>query len=119
MRSLLAVVFSALFLPLAAGVEVVGPPTVEVSHAQAVIHWRTDVSAGTRVQISPPATLQPGDKTPDTEHTATFTALKPGVKYTVVVGTARVWLATNEFTTTGTAPPTTVPTTKPVSPANA
>ena len=103
MRAYFAAVVSALSLTLAAGVEVVGLPSVEVASARAVIHWRTDVSAGTRVQIFPAATLLPGDKTPDTEHTATFTALKPGVTYTVVVGTARVWLATNEFTTSGTA----------------
>lgn len=60
------------------------------------------MSAGTRIQISPSAKIVPGDKTPDTDHTATVTALKPGVKYTVVVGTARVWLATNEFTTADT-----------------
>ncbi len=105
MRSLLVVIFSALSLTLAVGAEVIGLPSVEVSNSRAVVRWRTDVSAGTRLQISPPATILPGDKTPDTDHTATVTSLKPGVKYTVKVGTARVWLATNEFTTSGTTAP--------------
>lgn len=105
MRSLLAAIISVFFLARTDAVEIIGLPSVTVSNTQAVVHWRTDVSAGTRVQISPAATLVPGDKTPGTEHTATLTALKPGVKYTVVVGTARVWLATNEFTLSGTAAP--------------
>lgn len=101
MRACLPAVFFALALWPAAGVEIVSPPTVLVSNALAVLHWRTDVAAGTRVQISPSANILPGDKTPDTDHTVTVNALRPGVKYTVVVGTARVWLATNEFTASG------------------
>ena len=102
MRTFLTALVAAFSLAQAIGVEVVGQPTVEVANTRAVIRWHTDVSAGTRVQISPAAKILPGDKAPDADHTATVTALKPGVKYTVVVGTARVWLATNSFTTTGT-----------------
>ena len=102
MRTLLLVLTSILSALLATGVEIVDLPSVETANNSAVVHWHTDVSAGTRVQISPSAKILPGDKTPDTDHTATVTALKPGVKYTVVVGTARVWLATNEFTTADT-----------------
>jgi len=104
-------------LALSDAVEVLNPPSVEVSAAKAVIHWQTDVSTGTRIQISPPAKiLPPADKTPGTDHTATVIALQPGVKYTVVVGTARVWLATNEFTTSGTATKTPATETKPATP---
>lgn len=102
MRTFLIVLTSILSALLATGVEIVGLPSVETANNSAVVHWHTDVSAGTRIQISPSAKILPGDKTPDTDHTATITALKPGVKYTVVVGTARAWLATNEFTTAGT-----------------
>jgi hypothetical protein len=101
-RSLLSALFLAIAPTLSQGVELIGPPAVEVSAHQAVIQWRTDVAAGTRLRISPSARVQPSDKTPATEHTATITALRPGVRYTVVVGTARLWLATNEFTVTST-----------------
>ncbi len=102
-RQFWAATFFALSLTLVAGVELADPPSVEVSNSRATIHWRTDVAAGTRIQISPAANILPGDKTPDTDHTVTVAALRSGVKYTVVVGTARVWLATNEFTVSGTA----------------
>jgi pyocin large subunit-like protein len=93
----------ALGFSSAFGVELVGAPTIESTANQAVVHWVTDVAAGTRVQVSPAATIQT-DKTPATQHTATLTGLQPGVTYTVVVGSARVHLATNVFTVVGMVP---------------
>lgn len=92
----------ALGLPSAFGVELVGQPTIAASASNAVVHWVTDVAAGTRVQVSPNATVA-ADKIPVTQHTATLTGLQPGVTYTVVVSSARAHLATNVFTAAGTA----------------
>jgi pyocin large subunit-like protein len=101
MRRFIFSLFFAFALSPVFGVELIGPPTIEASATNAVVHWVTDVAAGTRVEVSPAAKIQ-ADKTPATQHTATLTGLQPGVTYTVVVGSARVHLATNEFTTVGT-----------------
>jgi len=102
MRRIIFSLFIAVSLSSAFGVELVGPPTIEVSASNAVVHWVTDVAAGTRVQVSPAATFVT-DKTSGTQHTVALTSLQPGVTYTVVVGSARAHLATNVFTTAGTA----------------
>jgi hypothetical protein len=99
------IIFSFIFalgLSSAFGVELVGTPTIESSTSNAVVHWVTDVAAGTRLQVSPTAMIE-AEKTPGTQHTATISGLHPGVTYTVVVGSARVHLATNVFTAAGTA----------------
>jgi hypothetical protein len=91
-----------LLLPLAFGLELTAPPTVELSVATAVVHWHTDVASGTHAKINPAsAKISVPDKTPAVEHTVIVTGLQPGVNYSVIVGSARVWLATNSFTTTG------------------
>lgn len=92
----------ALGLGSAFGVELVGTPTIASSTSNVVVHWVTDVAAGTRVQVSPPAAIE-ADKIPVAQHTATLTGLQPGVTYTVVLGSARVHLATNTFTVGRTA----------------
>lgn len=92
----------ALGLSSALAVELVGTPTIQASASNAVVHWVTDVAAGARIQVSPTAIVE-ADKTPDTQHTATLTGLQPGATYTVVIGSARVHLATNVFTAGGTA----------------
>jgi pyocin large subunit-like protein len=84
------------------GLELAAPPTVELSSSNAVLHWRTDVASGTRAQIiSGSAKISVPDKTPAATHTVVVSGLKPGVEYSVVVGSARVWLATNTFTAMG------------------
>ncbi len=94
-----------LSLTAAMGLELTVPPTVELSPSNAVVHWRTDVASGTHVQISPAsAKAFVPDKTPSAEHTVIVTGLQPGENYSVVVGSARVWLATNTFTITGNSP---------------
>ena len=102
MRPLFIFLMLLLGLPPAFGVELVGVPTIASSASNVVVHWTTDVACGTRIQVSPTATIK-ADKAADTQHTATLAGLQPGVTYTVVVGSARVRLATNVFTTTGTA----------------
>ena len=113
MRLLLLSLISLLGLPSVFGVELVGALSIKASATNAVIHWVTDVPAGTRVQVSPAAHILPSaDSSPGTDHTATLADLRPGVKYTVVVGTARVRLTTNEFTTSGATTASTTATAK-------
>jgi hypothetical protein len=91
-----------LSLTAAFGLELAAPLTVEVTASNAVVHWRTDSASGTRAQIFPDsAKISVPDKTPAAEHTVVVTGLRPGLEYSVVVGSARVWLATNTFTATG------------------
>ena len=91
-------------LTAASGLELVVPPTVEVTASNAVVHWRTDVASGTRAQVRPDsAKISVPDKTPGAEHTVVVNGLKPGAEYSVIVGSARVWLVTNTFTATGKA----------------
>ncbi len=88
----------------ALGVELVAPPVVEMTSSNVVVHWRTDVASGTRAQIFPAvAKISVPDKTPAAEHTVVVTGIKPGTEYSIIVGSARVWLATNTFTATGNA----------------
>ena len=84
------------------GMEVTAPPTAQVTATNAIVHWHTDVNSGTRAQLSPASTkiLVP-DKTPGTDHTVILSGLQPGTTYTVTVGSARLWLAKNTFTTSG------------------
>ncbi|MFO1514406.1 MAG: hypothetical protein U1F83_16110 [Verrucomicrobiota bacterium] len=85
--------------------ELLSPPTMDASSSNVVIHWRTDSASGTRAQVVPPgAKVSVPDKTPGTEHTVVVSGLQPGVGYSVAIGSARVWLATNKFTATGTPP---------------
>ena len=104
MTRILVCLLSAIFLSPCLGVELVGEPIIETTSSNAVVHWQTDVSAGTKIQLTPNVgkTIIP-DKRPDTTHTATIGGLEPGMKYSVAVGTARAWLHTNTFTTTGAA----------------
>ena len=95
-------------------VELTQPPSVEFASTNAIVHWTTDVATGTRAEISPAtAKVSVPDKTPASAHTVNVSGLKPGTTYTVTVGSARAWLATNTFTTTGSvAAPTNVPAVK-------
>ena len=92
-------------LSAALGLELVAPPSVEVTSSNAIVHWRTDVASGTRAQVLPSsAHVAIPDKTPAAEHTVFLTGLQSGAQYSVIVGSARVWLATNTFTATGSGP---------------
>jgi hypothetical protein len=103
MKKTLLVLLAALAGLSALAVELTGPPTVELTASNAIVHWRTDVATGTRAEVSPAtAKVYVPDKTPASAHTVKFAGLLPGTTYTVTVGSARVWLATNTFTTTGT-----------------
>jgi pyocin large subunit-like protein len=76
---------------------------VEVLPTNAVVRWVTDVPAETKVRVDSPSakvTVTQGNS-PATNHEAVISGLQAGMRYTVVVGTARVWLATNTFTTSG------------------
>jgi hypothetical protein len=92
-------------LQSAFGLELTAPPSVEITSSNAIVHWRTDAASGTRAQVLPDsAHVSIPDKTPAAEHTVVLTGLKPGTQYSVIVGSARVWLATNTFTATGKSP---------------
>jgi hypothetical protein len=83
-------------------VEITQLPTVEVTGSNAVVRWLTDSTTGTRATVSPAsARVVIADKTPGSTHIVKLADLHPGTTYTVTVGSARVWLATNTFTTTG------------------
>ena len=84
------------------GLELAVPPTVEITPSNAVVHWRTDVASGTRARIEPDsAHVAVPDKTTAAEHTVIVTGMRPGVEYSIIVGSAKFWLATNTFTATG------------------
>jgi hypothetical protein len=90
----------------AQGVQLVEPPSVESTTTTAVVRWVTDVPCGTRVRVDPAGvrvTVTEG-KAPATNHSVTLVGLHQGTRYTVVLGTAKFWLATNVFTATGSAP---------------
>jgi len=87
----------------ARGVELIEQPSVELTRSNAVIHWITDVPCGTRVRVEPTGariTVTEG-KAPATHHSVSLGGLQPTTRYTVALGTAKVWLATNVFTATG------------------
>jgi hypothetical protein len=91
-----------IFLLTARAVEITQPPGVEFTASNAVVYWATDVATGTRAEIFPStAKVSVPDKTPASAHIVNLSGLKPGTTYTVTVGSARAWLATNTFTTTG------------------
>jgi hypothetical protein len=106
MKSYLGVFSLWLGLVLAcSALEVVGPIQVASAESSAVVTWKTDTPAGTRIQIRPSTGRQTNaEKSPDTKHSVTVEGLQPGTTYTVDVGTARVWVGTTTFTTSGTPP---------------
>jgi pyocin large subunit-like protein len=106
MRLLLLSLLFALALQSAFCVELIGVAKIDSTANSATVQWDTDVVAGARVHSTPAAEVQ-ADRTPATHHTATISGLQPGVTYTLVIGTARVELATTKFTTPGTSTTTT------------
>jgi hypothetical protein len=89
-------------------VELVEGPTVEVTETSAVIRWTTDTPAGGRVQYGNTAQRldlrAPSVAGVGTEHRVELKQLKPASEYWYSVGTARVPLTTNRFTTSGGVP---------------
>ena len=99
---LFAALFWLMSLATTLAVELTAPLSLELTPSNAVVHWSTDVATGTRAEIFPAtAKVSIPDKTPGSVHAVNVSGLKPATTYTVTVGTARVWLATNTFTTTG------------------
>ena len=91
-----------LSLVAALGLELTTPTTVEITPSNAIVYWRTDAASSTHAKIFPAvAKISVPDKTPAAEHTVVVTGLKPGTEYSIIVGSARVWLATNTFTSIG------------------
>ena len=87
----------------AKAVQLLEPPSVGLTSSNAVIRWVTDVACGTHVRVEPAGaqvTVTEGKK-PGTQHAVTISGLQPTTHYTVALGTAKVWLATNVFTSTG------------------
>jgi hypothetical protein len=102
MRGAIFIVFWLLSLVTAWGVDLAGPPTVAVTSSNAVVEWQTAAPSGTHAKISPPsARVSVPDKSVGVQHRVVVSSMQPGVKYSVIVGSAHVWLATNTFTFTG------------------
>jgi hypothetical protein len=83
---------------------ITGGPSVEFTNGtQAVIHWSTDVSTGSRVFFGGSAArmTRRAEGEPGVDHSAVLPALEPGTKWFFTVGTARVPLATNSFIVPG------------------
>lgn len=102
----------AAWLPHAGAVELVRGPEVTATATNALIRWTLDTPAGGRVRLGDrPNRL---DRRTDADrvaaqHEVRVDGLKPGTTYHFTVGTARVTLATNSFSTPGQglpAPPT-------------
>jgi hypothetical protein len=91
--------FGCLLFFSSLGVELTSRSSIVVTGTNATLHWETDVPCGTRAQVTPAqAQIRPvPDKSPSREHDITISGLRHGVSYTVIFGTARVWLGTNAF----------------------
>lgn len=85
------------------GVEITGGPEVSPGETSAVIRWVTDQECGARVRFGLRPDRLDGRVSGEvsTQHSVTLEKLRPGTIYHYVVGTARVSLATNSFTTRG------------------
>jgi hypothetical protein len=83
--------------------QLVEAPSVALTTSNAVIHWITDVPCGTRARVEPlgPRVTVTEGKGTGTQHTVTLSGLQPTTRYTVALGTAKIWLTTNTFATTG------------------
>lgn len=107
MRSV-AIVWLALWAAALPGVVgaalLVNAPVVELtSGTNAVVRWSTDVPTGGRVRygLALPNLNQGAEDEVQVQHSVVMTGLRPGTRYFYTVGTARVPLATNSFTTPG------------------
>lgn len=80
-----------------------GPRAEALSGTNAVIRWSTDVATGARVRYATALSnlTQSAGGEVRAQHSVTLTGLQPGTKYFYTVGTARVPLATNSFSTPG------------------
>jgi hypothetical protein len=90
----------------AEAVQLLEAPAVALTTSNVVIRWVTDVPCGTRARVEPAdsGVTVTESKVTGTSHTVTIGGLKPTTRYAVRLGTAKVWLATNVFTTTGSLP---------------
>jgi hypothetical protein len=99
------------FAPLANATQLVGEAAVSNNGNTATVHWITDVPTGTRLQIFPEADVRlPADRTPTIDHLVTIEGLRSGTNYTIKLGTARLWLGTRDFASSGGNAPTALPT---------
>ncbi|HRI15866.1 MAG TPA: fibronectin type III domain-containing protein [Verrucomicrobiota bacterium] len=88
-------------------------PRVEATSTNAIIRWTTDTESGSRVQFGRALDRldQRAQSGVGTEHSVQLQNLEPGRTYYFTVGTARIPLATNSFST----PPLAKPKDEPVS----
>lgn len=87
-------------------VEITQGPLVEPTPTNAVIRWRTDRTAGGRVVYGTAVremTQRASADAVSSQQEVRIQELKPGTTYWYAVGTARLTLATNSFTTPGMA----------------
>ena len=77
----------------------VGDAVITVEGNTAEVSWVTDVATGTKILVKPAmsATEVLIGKTPSTNHTVRLSGIKAGVEYQIIIGTARVWLSTNNL----------------------
>lgn len=96
--------------PWANATQLVGDAAVSHNGNAATVHWATDVATGTRLKISPDAIVHlPADRTPTTDHVVVIEGLQPGKNYTIQFGTARLWLATRDLSSSDAKATTSAP----------
>ncbi len=82
-------------------VQITREPVVEATPTNALVRWSTDVRCGSRVRYGTDREHldQHADDAVAENHRATLRGLKPGTEYWYAVGTLRIALATNRFST--------------------
>lgn len=92
--------------PRALAVSVTRDPSVDTTPTNAVVRWSTDVPTGSRVRFGTAADRMDrrAEGTVDANHRVELRGLTPGTEYWYAVGTLKIPLATNRFTTPGLPP---------------
>jgi hypothetical protein len=97
-RFLFVVAAFAVAASVAQATQLIGEVRVGIHGNAATLYWTTDVPTGTRLKISPSALVREATgRLPATEHVVTVEGLRPNVSYSAILGTARLWLGSKNF----------------------